>query len=225
MGWNQKQFDDFVVNVGVPSFSENNIKLKSGRMANWYINWRIEDAFLLNILVNNVLEFAQEKGLEPDTFYGVPEGATRLGVLVQDKWAKMQDNYGPGSHVIAMGRGLVKEHGDPKNKYFVGMPIGDTVVIEDVTTTGGSGLNTLDFLLETDVKVVGFISLSNRNEVRDDGYTVPQIMDKKGIKYYAMSEAINLMPKAAKKQNPPTDWLKKTEAYSEKYCTEKFRLI
>jgi orotate phosphoribosyltransferase-like protein len=36
----------------------------------------------------------------------------------------------------------------PKDKFFVGVPKGKTIVIEDVTTTGGSLIETLNGLKE-----------------------------------------------------------------------------
>jgi len=224
MVWNQDEFDKYVVKSGVISFSENEIKLKSGRLCNWYVNWRLDDAFTLNEVADYIIDFAKAKGIQPDTFYGVPEGMTRLGVLTQDKWAKIQSGYGPGSSVISMGRAQPKEHGAPKDKYFVGAPKGRIAVIEDVTTTGGSSLNTLDFLIESSYDVIGLIALTNRNEIRDDGFTVPGIMAEKGVKYAAMSQAINLLPLAAKELKVPSEWLAKTQAYTKQYCTQEIKL-
>ena len=47
-----------------------------------------------------------------------------------------------------MGRGKQKEHGDPKDKFFVGIPNGDTIILEDTTTTGSSLINTIIQLKE-----------------------------------------------------------------------------
>jgi hypothetical protein len=37
--------------------------------------------------------------------------------------------------------------------------------------------------------------LTNRNEIRDDGNTVREAIKNKNIQYYAMSNAIDLIPK------------------------------
>ena len=139
--------------------------------------------------------------------YGVPEGATKLGILAQYFWAKSRPNFGPGSHPMPMGRGKPKEHGDPRDKFFVGVPRGDTLVLEDVTTTGGSLLTTIDALIESGIPIIGTIGLTNRMELRDDGKTVKQaIAEKKNngnpIPYFHMSNAKELLPLALQQQKP-----------------------
>jgi orotate phosphoribosyltransferase len=127
---------------------------------------------LLNLKFNVDLQNLETKcynllkknNLQVDTFYGVPEGATKLGIITQYKYAKQSPSFSKGSHVLAMGRAKPKDHGAPKDKFFVGAPTGKVVVIEDVTTTGGSLITTLDGLKEAGINVVGVISLTNRME-------------------------------------------------------------
>ena len=201
--FDQSEFNQFVVDQGVIGFFDQPIKLKSGRMSNWYVNWRTvaEDAYLLDRLTTFVIEFASQHQMEPTCFYGVAEGASKLGVLTQMKWAQKSPNYGPGSHVVAMGRGKAKEHGAAKDKFFLGVPQSPTVVLEDVTTTGGSLLNTLAQLAESEIEVVAALGLTNRMEVRDDGQSVLEAVKAKGVNYYSMSNALELLPLAAKKAN------------------------
>lgn len=166
--FNQDGFNGFVLDNGVVGFFETPIRLKSGRASNWYVNWRnvAEDVFLLDELTDYVIAFALDLGLEPDCFYGVPEGATKLGVLTQYKWARGSSDYAPHSHALPMGRGKPKDHGAPKDKYFVGEPRGKTIVLEDVTTTGGSLLTTIDSLTEAEIPIVAALGLTNRMELR-----------------------------------------------------------
>jgi len=205
MKFDKRAFLEFIIENGVVGFFEQPIKLKSGRISNWYVNWRTvtEDVFLSDKLADYIIAFAKTTGLEADTFFGVPEGATKIGILTQYKHAKQKKDFERGRYALAMGRGKAKEHGEPKDRYFLGMPKGRTIVIEDVTTTGGSLIETIQKLREANVDVAAAIGLTNRMERRDDGKTVEGALGELGVKYYAMSEATELLPLAAKKKNPP----------------------
>jgi orotate phosphoribosyltransferase len=195
-GFVQDEFNRFIQENNVYGFFEDAITLKSGRKSHFYANWRnvVEDVWLTDRLSEFVISFTESIELNVDTFFGVPEGATKLGVITQFKWAQRFECYAKGSHVLAMGRAKAKEHGAPKDKYFVGMPRGNVVVIEDVTTTGGSLLSTLEGLAESDVHVVGVISLTNRMEKRDDGLSVKEAVENKGFSFYSMSTSLYLLP-------------------------------
>jgi orotate phosphoribosyltransferase len=195
MAFDQNAFNTFVIEHKLIGFFEQPLKLKSGRLSNWYVNWRTaaEDVYLMDQLTDFVVSFVKTQGLDVDCFYGVPEGATKLGILTQYKWAKADPSYGVGSAVLSMGRAKPKEHGDPKDKFFVGMPKGKTTVLEDVTTTGGSLIETLIKLKDAGIDVVAAIGLTNRDERRDDGDTVADALAKMGIAYHAMSHATELL--------------------------------
>jgi len=171
MDFNKEEFNALAVKgynvVGV--FPEEKV-LKSKRRSNWYVNWRnaTEDAYGVDALSDFVLDFVEDKGWKPDCFFGVPEGATKLGIITQFKWAADRDgtelNF--GSHVLPMGRGKPKSHGDPKDRYFLGEPKGNVVVLEDVTTTGGSLLETVANVRSLDgVSGISAIGLTNRMEL------------------------------------------------------------
>jgi orotate phosphoribosyltransferase len=212
--FNQAKFNSYVIQSGVIGFFEQAITLKSGRKSNWYVNWRrvAGDVYLIDSLSQYVLDFIkdliQTQQLEiPDSIYGVPEGATKLGIICQYKWAKLSSQYKEGSHVLCMGRASPKQHGVPEDKYFVGMPRGKTLILEDVTTTGGSLLSTIDFLNDSGVEIIGALGLTNRMEKRDDGSTVEEAIRQKlsagkPIKYYSMSNALDLLPELTKLKNP-----------------------
>jgi orotate phosphoribosyltransferase len=214
--FNQNNFNKFVIDNGVIGFFENPVVLKSGRQSNWYVNWRTvsEDVFLMDQLSEYVLNFAGDlisAGEISDSeicYYGVPEGATKLGLLVQYKYASRAPGYGKGSHVFPMGRAKPKEHGDPKDKFFVGAPKGNLIVLEDVTTTGGSLIETIIKLVEAGITVSACIGLTNRMEKRDDGRSVKsaiesiQSTDGKNIKYFQMSDALSILPEVVSRLNP-----------------------
>ena len=204
--FDQEKFDQFILENGIIGFFKDPLKLKSGRFSHWYVNWRTvaEDAYLLDQLTDFVIAFIKSKKLNPDTFYGVPEGASKLGVLTQYKWAKSQKKFARGSHVLAMGRGKAKDHGAPKDKHFLAMPKGDTIVLEDVTSTGMSLFATLDTLQNLHIPILAGLALTNRNQVDDAGKSVEQLMKERGLPYFAISNALTLLPKlcAAKKATP-----------------------
>ena len=217
MNFSASDFNSFIVENNVIGFFEKPITLKSGRISNWYVNWRTvaEDAFLTEQLVKFVLAFTEQqinsKIIErPDCFYGVPEGATKLGILSQYLWAKSSPNYAKGSHIIPMGRAKPKEHGAPKDKYYVGAPRGKTIVLEDVTTTGGSLIDTIDKLIEAGVDVIAAYGLTHRMELRDDRTPVAtEIAKRKSasgpVKYLPLSNALELLPLIIAKQQPSSE--------------------
>src|SRR3989344_1143522 len=180
--YNPHAFNQFVLENDVVGFFSTPIILRSGRKSNWYVNWRrvADDVFLTDQLARMVMAFSVQHGLNPDTFYGVPAGATKLAVLTQYLWAKGDANYGKGSHALSIGREKPKEHGDPNDRFFVGVPRGRVVFIEDVTTTGGSLLKEIDKCLEARV----------------------QLMGEKGVPYFAMSNALELLPLAYTRLQP-----------------------
>ncbi len=222
----QEEFNRFIEENNVYGFFEDAITLKSGRKSHFYANWRnvVEDVWLTDRLAEFVISFTESIGLRVDTFYGVPEGATKLGVITQFKWAQQVATYSKGSHILAMGRAKPKNHGAPKDKYFVGMPRGNVVVIEDVTTTGGSLLRTLKGLAESDVHVVGVISLTNRMEKRDDGLSVKEAVENKGVLFHSMSSSLELLPIMYKILQPGEHIADAVEQEFEKYGVQELKL-
>lgn len=248
----QEEFNKFELDNSIIGLFEKEVTLKSKRKSRWYVNWRnpLEDVYLREVTANYVLSFVNKIGLEVDTFYGVPEGATKLGLKCQDLNAKNSENYGPGSHALPMGRGKPKSHGDPKDRYFLGIPRGKTVVIEDVTTTGGSLLETIANLKEAEVNVVAAIGLTNRMELTpipniDDPeiaekfreiykraagtiyiseMSVKEAVNTTGVKYFAMSNGIELLPMIYKKLNPGIEIARSIEKEFEIYGVEKLKL-
>lgn len=163
--------------------------LKSGRESLWYVNWRgpSSDVYAINRLADFVLDFAEETFTDPDCFYGVPEGATKIGIMTQFKHVLERKR---GDPVLPFGRGgAPKGHGDPRDSYFVGAPSGAVVVIEDVTTTGLSLLEEICKLKRLpDVKVIGALALTNRLErTPHEGADRPEIVAAFGRAYEQLS--------------------------------------
>ncbi len=218
MKWKQENFNEFIKNQSVIGIFDEPIKLASGRLSYWYVNWRkiASDAYLLDKLTDFVISFINYLGLNPKCFYGVPEGATKLGVITQFKWAKIQKNFNQGNYPISMGRGRQKEHGDPRDRLFIGLPEEDVIILEDVITTGGSLLETIQKLDDLNINIISIIGLTNRNELRDDGVNIKDIISQYNIPFYAMSNAIELLPHLEMKNGIKNNIIK----YFKKYGTQ-----
>jgi len=228
MRFNQQEFNQFILENQIIGFFDKPLKLKSGRLSNWYVNWRRinEDVFLINQLSTYVNYYVEKLGLEPNCFYGVPEGATKLGIICQYKWAMAAPNFSKGSHSLPMGRAKPKEHGDPQDRFFLGVPTGKVVLLEDVTTTGLSILNTIDQLQQLpECEIVAAIGLTNRMELRDDEQSVEQAINKKGIPYYALSNAIDLLPAVYEQELPGKEIAQAVEIEFNQYGIKPVRLL
>lgn len=237
MTWaKQQEFNTFLIERDVVGFFDNPVTLKSGRQSNWYINFRTiaEDVKRLDLLSDFVVDYLNylvEAGAlktKPLCIYGVPEGATKAAIISQMKWAKNDSSFTEGSHPAPMGRAKPKEHGMPKDKFFVGAPRGATIVLEDVTTTAGSLLTCLETLKESFVDVIATLGLANRMEKRDDGFSAEQAINKvefnnQPLPYFFMSSAIDLLPLAAKKLKPSEHVLIGIEREFEEFGLEKIR--
>lgn len=225
--FNQEEFDKFVEENNVYGFFEEAITLVSGRQSHFYVNWRdvTKDVWLADKLIDYILAFARDNRIEADTFYGVPEGATKLGLLTQYKWAKMSGAYAPGSHALAMGRAKIKDHGLPKDKFFVGMPSGKVVIIEDLVTVATNLIPVIDNLKSAGVNVVSVIVLANRMERRDDGLSVQEVVEAKGVRFFSMSSALGILPIMYRKLQPGEEIGRKMEDYYKRYGLKRLRLV
>lgn len=183
-----KRFMEFVIQNNVIQFFEEPIELKSGKMSNYYVNWRnaFNDILLLDKLIDFVLCFCGSMGISPDCFFGIPDACTKLGVLTQYTAFKIYNDNGI-KNCIPMGRSNKKTHGAPEDSFFVGAPSGNIVVIEDTVTTGDSTLKWLDFLSKNaKVNISTVISLTDRMEIRPDGRSSFEALEAHGVKYYSL---------------------------------------
>jgi len=225
--FNQQKFNQFIIGNNVIGFFQQPITLKSGRTSYCYVNWRniSNDVFLMDQLTDFVIDFVKDKNLQPDCFYGVPEGATKLGILTQYKWAKKSPFYGPFSHILAMGRGKPKDHGEIKDKFFVGVPQGKLIILEDVTTTGYSLLQSISTIKKIKkANIIAAIGLTNRMEKRSDGKSVKEAVEENGFPYFQMSNLLELLPLAYQKNKPPKEIAQKIEKEFQQYGIEELKL-
>lgn len=225
--FDEAKFIEFIVENRVVGFFDEPVTLKSGRKSNWYVNWRTVsgDVFLIDRLADFLIDFTADRGLTPDAFYGVPEGATKLGVIATYKLARSRPGFGKGSCNLPMGRGKPKEHGAPRDKFFVTPPAGKIVVVEDVSTTGGSLLATLDELEKLDCEVIAAVGLTNRMEIRDDGRSVADAIGEMGVEYLTLSCATDFLPKVYKELAPGEEIGRAIEAEFSKYGENPLKLI
>lgn len=222
------RFNQFLIDSNVIGFFDKPVILKSGRQSYWYANCRnLSNTFeMLDKTADFVIEFIDENitgdGVEFDYVYGVPEGASKLAIIVSYKLGMKLNNK---NQKIVMGRGQPKPHGVPKDKYFIGdVNEGDRVlVIEDVTTTAGSLLTTIKQLKEAKVNVVGALSLVNRMEKRDDGKSVEAALNELGVPYFPLGNAFNLLPLAKEKYNPSSEILQHIESGFRMYGVKEFK--
>ena len=207
MKFSQDIFNQFIIENDIIKIFDTPIQLKSGKQSHVYINWRqvASDPFLMNRLTDFVIHFSHRITRDIDTFFGVPEGATPLGLLTQFKYAQMHD-YSKGSHALSIGRAKPKEHGDPSDRYFIGKPNGVTAVLEDVTTTGGSLISCIEQLKACNVNAPIAIGLTNR-EHPSSSQSIKKTLHDLSVSYYAMSTATELI-QTLLDTNPPSTKIK-----------------
>jgi len=205
--FDQEKFNRFILD-NVIGFREKPNPLKSGRLSHFYLNWRslLEDVYTTYQVIDEFIipfihSISEEQTL-PDTIMGVPEGASTLGSLIQGEYAKKRTDYKKGRYSFAMVRACPKEHGDIKDRYFIGSARGAVALVEDVITTGESLLKTTDRLLEAKTSVCSAIGLTNRDQLRDDRTTVQDAIVKRGVPFYSMSHVLPLLPIAYEEQKP-----------------------
>ena len=225
-GYDQNEYNKFLTENKVIGFFEEPITLKSGRISHWYANCRnlLDKVGVIDRLTDFIIAFSDENRISADYFYGVPEGATKLAVILNYKKGKVDNNE---NQALVIGRGKPKEHGDPKDKYFIGpAKEGDKViVIEDVTTTGGSLIGAIKKLQESRIDIVTAIGLVNRMEKRDDGKSVEQVIKEMNFSYLAMGDSIELLPMARDVSRPSDSVLKEVERYFDQYGIEPLKLM
>lgn len=225
--FDQDQFYQFIIDNEVIRFLDMPVTLNCGIESHLYINWRTitNDVFLLDKLTDHVLAFASDLQLNPDSFYGVPEGATKIGLFSQYKLAQQSSAYGKGSHVLPMGRGKSKSHGEEANRQFIGKPVGKTVVLEDVTTTGSSLVGAVDSLQQAGVNVTAALGLTNRMlKIFDDSEAVATTLLGKSVPYFALSTVADLLPRAYLALKPSDFIVSKVEEEFRRYGEKEIKL-
>jgi len=208
--FNQQEFNQFVVKNQVIGFFPQPVKLKSGRLSHWYVNWRrvTEDVYLTHKLSGFVINYLKDNFSQLTCLLGVPEGATKLAIIIDFQMALNSGVLAQGSHPLPMLRGKPKEHGSPADRLFLGRPPEDgCLVLEDVTTTGGSLIRTLEQLKSAGIKVDQALGLTNRMQKNEAGLTVSQALSQMGVNYHALSTALDLLPMAVAESKPDSSVL------------------
>lgn len=192
--FNKKEFIKFMVQNNIVQFSSTPFSLKSGKQSHMYINWRIvsNNVMQLEHCCHYVISFCKTHHILPDCFFGVAEGASKLGILTQYLWAKLHP-HDKAKQQLAMGRAKPKEHGSPADKFFIGDPNGSIVLLEDVTSTGMSMLATLDQLIAAEKKVIAVIGLTNRDEESPSEPSVIEKTAQRSVPYHSLSTASDIL--------------------------------
>jgi orotate phosphoribosyltransferase len=209
--FDREEFINFAIENDVIGFGQ--VTLSSGEESYWYTNWRkiSNDVFLIDRLSDFVIEFSKGLG-EISGFVGVPEGATKLGILTHFKWAGRQENYGKENYIFPMLRSQPKRHGKPEDRYFVGKPRNGVVLLEDVTTTGESLVRSIKDLFHSEVCGISAIGLMDRSEGR-----ATELLSQMDVPYTSMSTAREILPLAYKRLKPGKDIAEKiSEEYERK---------
>ncbi len=225
--FNHAEFISFILENDIVGFYDSPIRLTSGKLSNWYINWReaTEDVYLMDQMSDYVIRFLLDNNLNPDCIYGIPEGGTKLALISQFKWANLSKNYKKGSHLLPMGRGMVKKHGPLRSREFIGRPKGQTLILEDVVTTGATILKKLRVLRKRDdLEITAVIVLSDRAERNRDKNQVKDLVEAMGIKYFALSDAFELVPEAFKFLKSSDEIKEKLEKEFEQNYKERIEL-
>ncbi|MBW3014972.1 hypothetical protein KY330_00960 [Candidatus Woesearchaeota archaeon] len=234
----QHAYYEFLMKNNVIGFFEERRKLKSGRMSNWYANFRkVTNSLsskreLLGFLKDYIDNFVESV----DYFIGVPESMTCAGESLNEMC---------GIERLVKLRANTKEHGAPQDRYFLGeIREGDKVVLlEDVTTTGGSLLKRVYECKEAGLDVVGTVGLLNRLEYVDkDTFERLGLLEKlkhgdnfelgvedffrreTDVTHYSMINAKYALPRAAQKLKPHNEIISDIEADFENYGVKPIKL-
>lgn len=225
LAFNLTSYQDFLLDNKLVGFFDPPITLKSGRPGHWYVNMRdaLKSLDLKRELARYVYTFCKERVSRPDYFLGIPDGAKPLGEAMNDLI-----DYKPASEIPAsVLRAGKKAHGDPQNRYSVGpLTSGQHVVlVEDVTTTGGSSMEYILRLQELGIWVDALVSCVNRFERRDRGRTVQDVLERDyNINYSALTDARSILPRATEIFNPSAKLRDDIEDYYRTYGVEPIEL-
>lgn len=231
MEFDLAEYQDFVLNYKSPDgrnvigFFPEKRELVSGRESFWYWNGRIllDYGNPMDKLAKFILDYCEDNNIMPDYFVNVPEGVDKLTDYLNKILGKKL-NSELGGKQVKMRANPKTGHGDPKDAYFIGpVEAGDkAVLLEDVTTTGGSVVKRLADCIEAKLNVLGTLCECNRMEKAAKGRKaervdfdmsvsdyVASILDA-GTVHYSLTDAEKILPVAFKLWTPPAG-IKKAE--------------
>jgi len=149
--------------------SGKEIKLASGRTSTYYFNMKptMLDAEGSHVIAKLIL--AAIADLEADLIGGLEMGAVPLASAV----AAVSQPTGQPINAFFV-RKQAKEHGT--QSLIEGLPMGETlkgkrvVIVEDVTTTGGSSIKAAEAVRGEGAEVVGVVTVVDRQEGAADAF-------------------------------------------------------
>ena len=149
--------------------SGREIKLASGRTSTYYFNMKptMLDAEGAHVVATLILDAIA--GLKPDLVGGLEMGAVPIASAVAAV------SHGAGQPVGAFFvRKQAKDHGT--QSLIEGLPAGESlkgkrvVIVEDVTTTGGSAVKAAETVRSEGAEVVGVVTIVDRLEGAGDAF-------------------------------------------------------
>ncbi len=153
--------------------------LASGQKSRYYIDVRkaVTKPKTLKLICEHILEKIKILSLEPDYLACVELGGVPLGVIVADRT----------NIPLIIVRKEIKDHG-LKGRLMGDFEKGKTaLLLEDVTTTGGSVLSAIDALKEEGLDVGTIITVVNRQEGAEE------ILSGIGIKLVSLTTASDIL--------------------------------
>lgn len=219
------EFENFLLDLEAARFLDKPVTLRSGRPSYYYVNCRsLTDTIRRkDRLMEFMMAFITDRDIDPDYFLGVPEGATKMALALNDHRAKVRGDERYLDAPWVQMRSKPKEgHGSPRDRYFLGaVKEGDKVaVLEDVLTTGDSLLDRLVQLQEAGLKVECAIGLVNRRERRGDGSSVEEALESRGVRLECLTDSRSLLLRARDRFRPGDDILKKVQQEVAQYGAE-----
>ena len=155
---------------------ENAFTLASGRNSRWFFDTKPvmmhpEASHLLGELLNLRMD---EMGA--DFVGGLELGAVSLTAIAVAMSDKASSRRGFMVRKEPKGRGGRKTNNPPGIEGSSLVMGGDIVIVEDVTTTGGSAIKAVDRIHnDTDCKVIGVISIVDREEGAEQAFAAAGI--------------------------------------------------
>lgn len=226
MTFNREAYDLFLVENGVVGFYEDPITLRSGGLSYWYANFRalLTDLTKTDKVAEFVYDFTTEHGLKPTNFFAVPEGPREFASSANRILGR---NLPEGTVVpVASLRAGYKTHGSPLDRYSVGpvYPWMKPVLIEDVSTTGNSSTEFVMLMQELGISPLALVSMLNRQERRNDGRTVKELLvGSYNVAYLHVTAAETVVPIAVgvlKPKETVLEGLRKEFSDGERYTAE-----
>jgi len=224
MRFNLDNYNQFLVENGVVGFYEDPIRLRSGGLTFWYANFRalLKDSDVTDEAAECVYNFVADRGLKPTNFFAVPEGPREFASGA-NRILRIQTGVVVPATSLRAG---YKTHGSPLDRYSVGPVVASMkpVLIEDVTTTGNSSTEFVMLMQELGIPPLAVVSMLNRQERRNDGRTVKELLEGSyNVAYLPMTAAETVVPIAVGVLNPKgsiLEGLRKEFTDRERYTAE-----